>query len=88
MNVTVHLPEAVAQALGATADEVERRLLEQAAVEAYRAGSISRAQVRQALGLSWHATEALLARHGCLRNLGPEEFEQDGTAIQHFLASR
>ena len=49
MDVTVHIPDDLAQRLG-TASEVERRVLEALAVEEYKLGHLSKPELRRLLG--------------------------------------
>ena len=63
MNVAIEIPDEIGRALGAHAGDVSRAVLEAVAVEAYRSGTITPAQVQQMLGLSsrWE-TESFLRR--------------------------
>ena len=56
MQVTVELPDQVARLWGETLDAVGRHVLEDAAIEGYRAGRLSHRQVGEMLGLDyWQA---------------------------------
>jgi hypothetical protein len=63
VNVAIEIPDEIGRALGAHAGDVSRAVLEAVAVEAYRSGTITPAQVQQMLGLSsrWE-TESFLRR--------------------------
>lgn len=64
MTVTIQLPADISAALGARWDDVPRRSLEAIAVEGYRTGALSEAQVRRALGLQTRFdVHALLKAH-------------------------
>jgi Uncharacterised protein family (UPF0175) len=54
MNVTLHIPDEFAERLGGGRD-VERQALEALAVEAYRAGRLSKPELRQLLGFGTRA---------------------------------
>ena len=62
MEVTVHLPDDVAERLAARGD-VSRRVLEVLALEGYREGALTLLQVSQMLGLSRVETEDFLGKH-------------------------
>ena len=49
MNVAIEIPDEVARQLEARSRELSRAVLEAVAVEAYRAGTITPAQVQQML---------------------------------------
>jgi hypothetical protein len=51
MQVTVKLPDQVARQWGETPDAVGRHVMEDAAIEGYRAGRLSHRQVGEMLGL-------------------------------------
>ena len=76
MPIIVDLPELVLRALGGEG-EMPRRLLESVAADLYREGKITRGQVRQTLGLTWHQTEDFLARKRCVRHYSTADLEED-----------
>ena len=43
----------------------------------YREKKISRGQVREALGLTWHQTEEFLASKDCTRHYSASDLEED-----------
>ena len=63
MNVAIKIPDEVGQALAAHAGGASRVVLEAVAIESYRCGTITSAQVGEMLGLGsrWQ-TEAFLRR--------------------------
>lgn len=64
MTVTIQLPDDISAALGERWDNVPRRSLEAIAVEGYRSGALTEAQVRRVLGLeSRFLVHALLKEH-------------------------
>ena len=85
MNLTFDIPDPLAKQLGASPAELSRRALEALAVESYRSGRLSRGQVRQMLGLSWHANEEFLAQNGCDRHYTLEDLEQDRRNLDEIL---
>ncbi|MBI4659436.1 MAG: UPF0175 family protein [Verrucomicrobia bacterium] len=64
MQVTVKMPDQIARQWGETPDEVARHVMEDAAIEGYRAGRLSHRQVGQMLGLDYWQTEAFLKERG------------------------
>jgi hypothetical protein len=64
MKVTIQLPEDISAALGAQWDNVARRSLEAIAIEGYRTGGLTEAQVRRLLELDTRfQVHALLKEH-------------------------
>ena len=51
MNVAIQIPDEVGRALMAGGADVTRAVLEAVAIEAYRSGAITPAQVQEMLGL-------------------------------------
>ena len=64
MNFVLHIPDDFAEQLGADGD-IERQALEALALESYRAGRLTRAELRRLLGFgSTPALDAFLVAHG------------------------
>lgn len=59
MEVTLEVPETVAQTLGFTRENLPRRALEALLVDECARGRLSRGKVAELLGLSFHAAEDL-----------------------------
>ncbi len=69
MTVAIEIPDDIGRVLGGQAGDVSRAVLEAVAVEAYRSGTITPAQVQQMLGLrSRWVTESLLRRAEAYRD--------------------
>jgi predicted HTH domain antitoxin len=83
--VTVDIPADIARLYGPDPKQIARHLLEQAAVEGYRAGEISRGQVAQMLRMDWAATEEFLAQHHCDRHYDLEDLETDRQNLDKLL---
>jgi len=83
MNVAIDIPDEVARQLQARSGEVSRAVLEAVAVQAYRDGMITPAQVQQMLGLEsrWE-TEALLRRAEAYHDYTMDDLERDLAAIR------
>ncbi|MCZ7637687.1 MAG: UPF0175 family protein [Verrucomicrobia bacterium] len=64
MEVTLEVPETVAQTLGFTRESLPRRALEALLVDECARGRLSRGKVAELLGLSFHQAEDLFrGRH-------------------------
>ncbi len=83
MNVAIEIPDDIGRVLAAQAGGVSRAVLEAVAVEAYRTGTITTAQVQQMLGLSsrWE-TEAILRRTEAYHDYTMDDLERDISAIR------
>ena len=85
VEVTIKLPENVARKFGETPENMGRRLLEDAAIEEYRAGRFSHRQVGELLGLDYWQTESFLADHGVPLNYGLADLEADRATLEKIL---
>lgn len=85
MKVDVHLPEDIARQLEREWRDVPRRVLEAIAVEGYRSGALSRAQVGDLLGLSFWETEAFLKERQAYLAYRTEDFEEDRATLKRIL---
>lgn len=63
-------------------EQIGRHLLEQAAVEGYRSGELSRGQVGQILRLDWEDTEQFLAERQCARHYDLKDLEEDRESVK------
>ena len=64
MEVTINLPEDVANVFLADGENLEREILEATALEGYRSGKLSQAQVRRMLNLATDMqVDAFLKEH-------------------------
>ena len=63
MEVTLRIPDDVAQRLSAAGGDVSRRALEARALEGYREQALTLYQVSEMLGLSRVETEDFLGQH-------------------------
>jgi hypothetical protein len=78
VQVTIELPSDVAEQLQQKWGDVSRHILETVAVEAYRAGQLTTAQVREMLGFSTPMElDALLQRASVYRNPTEDELDRD-----------
>ena len=83
MNVAIEIPDEIGQALGAHTGDLSRAVLEAVAVEAYRSGTITPAQVQQMLGLgSRWGTESFLRRADAYHDYTMDDLEREVAAIR------
>ncbi|MCC6362969.1 MAG: UPF0175 family protein [Bryobacterales bacterium] len=83
MNVTIQIPDDVGRALMARGADVARAVLEAVAIEAYRSGAITPAQVQEMLALpSRWETESFLHRAGAYHDYTMDELDRDIAAIR------
>lgn len=84
MNVAIDIPDELGQVLAAQAGGASRAVLEAVAIEAYRTGAITTAQVQEMLGLrSRWDTESFLRRAEAFHNYTIEDLERDIAAIRN-----
>jgi hypothetical protein len=76
MNLTVKIPDDLAKKLG-TASELERRALEALALEEFKAGHITKVELRELLGVGRIALDGVLKAHDIYENYTIEEFERE-----------
>jgi uncharacterized protein UPF0175 len=78
MQITLELPDDVAQGLEAQVKNLPRALLESFALEGYRSGTLTEEQVRRILGYGTRMqVHGFLKEHGVYLNYGLEDMEQD-----------
>lgn len=78
MNIAINLPDDIGHILAAQAGGVSRAVLEAVAIEAYRSGTITPAQVQQMLELrSRWETESFLRRVEAVHDYTMEDLERD-----------
>lgn len=83
MNVAIEIPDDIGRVLATQAGDISRAVLEAVAVEAYRAGTITPAQVQQMLGLrSRWETESFLGRAEAYQDYTMDDLERDIAAIR------
>ena len=85
VQVSVDLPEGIADAFGNTAAVRQRTLLEDAAIEAYREGRLSHRQVATALGLDYWQTEDLFRKRSVPLNYSVADLEADRITLNETL---
>jgi hypothetical protein len=78
MQITLELPEDLAQRLGADSQTLSRTALEALALVGIRSGKLSKAEARRLLGIpSRYEMDGFLKDHGYTMPLTLEEVERD-----------
>lgn len=78
MNVTVLIPDDLAERLGLAGNDLARRALEAFAAEEYRAGRLTHPDIRRRLGFSTHAElDAFLKAREIYDSYDLSDFEQE-----------
>jgi predicted HTH domain antitoxin len=86
MQVTVELPDQVARQWGETPDAVGRHVMEDAAIEGYRAGRLSHRQLGAMLGLDYWQAEAFLKTRNVPLNYSVADLAADSATLDKILA--
>jgi hypothetical protein len=87
MQVIVKLPDQVARQWGDAPDAVGRHVMEDAAIEGYRAGRLSHRQVGEMLGLDYWQTEIFLKDRGVPLNYSGADLEADNATLAKILTN-
>ncbi|MBI2926107.1 MAG: UPF0175 family protein [Verrucomicrobia bacterium] len=87
MQVTLELPDAVAERLGKNGTDVSRAVLEAVVLEQYRSGEISRGKLAELLNLDFWQSEEFLRQHSAALPVTVEDLEAERRATEQ-LASR
>ena len=78
MNVTVQIPDDLAKRLSASGDDLSRRALEGFALEEYKAGHITKAELRRLLGLeARYELDGFLKLHGVVAEVTIDDLRHD-----------
>ena len=81
MDLTVHVPDAIADRLKAQAaqpDDLTRRVLEGFALEEFRAGRLTKPELRELLGYETReALDGFLKAHAIFEHYTHEDLEQE-----------
>lgn len=73
MDVTLHIPDALAQRLKEAGEDLSRRVLEALALDQYKLGHLSATELCDVLGLAnAKATEEFLKAHSATSSTAPE----------------
>jgi Uncharacterised protein family (UPF0175) len=81
MQITLELPEDIAEGLGSTWNDLSRAALESLALEAFRSRALTVAQLRRLLGFETRMQDAFLKAHG-IYDYSAADFEQDRETLR------
>ncbi len=76
MTISFELPQEIEQQIRANGADLAREARELYLVELYRQDRISHAQLRDALGMSFHEAEKLIKDHGAGHDFPLAEFDE------------
>ncbi|MGC2527719.1 MAG: UPF0175 family protein [Candidatus Acidiferrum sp.] len=83
MELTLHIPDDVAQRLSAAGSDLSRRALEAFALEEHKAGRLTEAQLRQVLGFETRdELDGFLKAHEVWLNFTREDLERERAALR------
>jgi Uncharacterised protein family (UPF0175) len=83
MELTLHIPDDVAERLSANGSDLSRRALEGFALTEYKAGQLTDFQVRQLLGLETRdELDGFLKAHEVWLNYTQEDLERERASLQ------
>ena len=86
MQITLEIPDEIANSLGSQLDQVPRGWLELLAAESYRQGVLGAGQIRQMLGFrSRWETYDFLKREQAYMPYDMKDLEEDSETIAQFL---
>jgi hypothetical protein len=86
MNVTLTIPDTLARQIEAEGGDPGRRALEALVLEEYRAGRITKAELREALGIETrYDMDGFLKARGVYEPVTPEDIRRDLEDLQTFL---
>ena len=78
MNVTVQIPDDIAQHLAAAGGDLSRRALEALALEEYKAGRLTKPEIRRLLGFATRESlDGFLKGHDVFLSYGLDDLEQE-----------
>ncbi|MCI0424051.1 MAG: UPF0175 family protein [Acidobacteria bacterium] len=87
MEVTIEIPNAIAEQMARDGESISRELLEAFAIEGYRTERLSRGQVSEILGLNFWETEEFLKKRNALLHYDLNDLTQDREASRNALSS-
>lgn len=88
VEVTIKLPDHVARSFGDTADLRSRRVMEDTAIQEYRAGRLTHRQVGEMLGLDYWQAERFLAEQKVPLNYSLNDLEADRATLDAILSRK
>lgn len=86
MEVTINIPEDVVQVFLKNGENIEREVLEATALEGYREGKLSHAQVGRMLNLRRFAVDDFLKAHDVPLHYSIEDLEEDRQTLNKLFS--
>jgi len=86
MQLTMEMPDQVARQWGETPDAVGRHVMEDAAIEGYRAGRLTQRQVGAMLGLDYWQTETFLNERAVPLNYSAADLVEDHATLEKIIS--
>ena len=86
MQVTMEMPDQVARQWGETPAAVGRHVMEDAAIEGYRAGRLTQRQVGAMLGLDYWQTETFLNERAVPLNYSAADLADDHATLEKIIS--
>ena len=89
MSLTISIPDDLAEMLGSSAEERDRRAREALALELYREGKISLRRMGELAGVGgdYWAAESFRNLHGVPMNYSVRDLHDDLAALDHLLGA-
>jgi Uncharacterised protein family (UPF0175) len=89
MNLNVEIPDDLAQRLGAGGDDLSRRALEGFAVEEYKAGRLTKPELRRLLGFDTrYELDGFLKAHGVWMNYTIDDLRREVDTLERLGISK
>ncbi|MCX6605540.1 MAG: UPF0175 family protein [Acidobacteria bacterium] len=82
MEVTVQIPDEIANRVTASGVDLSRRTLENFALEEFREGRITKVELRKMLGLERIELDGFFKSHGVYEEYTMEDFERERQALK------
>lgn len=82
MEVTVEIPDEIANRVTASGVDLSRRTLENFALEEFREGRITKVELRKMLGLERIELDGFFKSHGVYEEYTMEDFERERQALK------
>ena len=86
MEITINLPEDVANVFLADGESIEREVLEATALEGYRTGKLSHAQVGRMINLNSFEVDEFFKNHEVALNYTIEDLEADRRTLSKLFS--
>ena len=88
MQVTIELPDDIAQQLAQGPSELSQQALEALAIEGYRSELLSHHEVGRLLNLDWWGVEAFLKKVNAYLHYDESDLEKDRKTLSQLRASK